>query len=377
MVIRSSVLDSITFKEKLIVMNNALMAAKTPADMLATNFVILLKYLQLSLAPVVLSWDYTFNQIEITSWMAFKPILSLLIHIGLGAYVILNFKKREAAVFGILFYLITLFLSSNLVVKIGSTMAERFLYTPTLGFLIALVFIVSKILKTDLRSLNASATKIFSGAAIVMVLFSFKTYSRIPVWQNNYTLFLSGVETSPNSARTHYSLASESRTRAEIERDPVVREQLFKQSLDEYFKGIEIYPEYDGYYNLGVTYMSMNQAEKAEEAYKKTLELKSTYPPALNNMGVINFNRKDYDKAEYFFREVLKNDSLHADATANLGAIYHNKGNYQDAINMYEKALKLNPNNINVHNNIIKVYKNLNVPEMVQYYQNSLNRIQR
>src|SRR6185503_3810195 len=38
-IIRNSVLDSMTFKEKLPIMNNALMAAKSTSDMLATNFV--------------------------------------------------------------------------------------------------------------------------------------------------------------------------------------------------------------------------------------------------------------------------------------------------------------------------------------------------
>jgi hypothetical protein len=56
---------------------------------------------------------------------------------GLGAYAIVRAKSKDVFAFAILFYLVTLSVSSNLFVKIAATFAERLLYTPSLGFCIA------------------------------------------------------------------------------------------------------------------------------------------------------------------------------------------------------------------------------------------------
>ena len=56
--------------------------------------------------------------------------------IGLIGYSIWSLwkQKRDPLVFGILFYLITLSVVSNLVFPIGTNMAERFLFMPSIGF---------------------------------------------------------------------------------------------------------------------------------------------------------------------------------------------------------------------------------------------------
>ena len=149
LLIRAEVLSRITFNDKIVVMNNALEAAKSTADMYATNFSMLGKYIYMTLIPYPLSWDYSYNQISIVSWSSFYAIFSLLLYLAMGAYILWKIKKKDVYAFAMLFYLITLFLESNLVVKIGSTFAERFLFMPSLGFCLALPLLLTKILKID------------------------------------------------------------------------------------------------------------------------------------------------------------------------------------------------------------------------------------
>lgn len=361
MVIRISVLESITFKEKIIVMNNGLMAAKTTGDMLATNFVILGKYIWLLLFPVNLTWDYSYAQVPIVSFSNWKALLSLAIYLAMGTYVLLRFKHKDIYVFSILFYLITLFLSSNLVVKIGATMGERFLFVPSLGFCIAMILIMLKVLKVDLSAPNwTNKSTVFALLGGVLLLYGFKTVDRNKAWKNNFELFSEGIKVSTNSARAHFAVGSEQRVLGEKEPDPVKRNEHYKISIAEYYNGIAIYPDdAEVWYNLGVTYFNMGDTANARKVYARALELRPTYNMALNNTGVIYFNQKRYDKAMECFAKILETDTMFTDAYGNIGAVHHNKGEYQSAAKFYEKALQRNPYNKSTLGNISLVYKAL------------------
>jgi len=361
MLIRYSVLESITFKDKIVIMNNGLMAAKTGGELFGTNFVILGKYLWLLLFPVNLTWDYSYSQVPVVTFSDWRAILPLFVYLGMGIYVILFFRKKDIFVFAILFYLITLFLSSNLIVKIGATMGERFLYVPSLGFCIALVFLLLKVFKLNpaaVRWQNQNALFFLLGA--IFLLYGFKTVDRNKAWKNNFELFSSGLEVSTMSARAHWAIASEYRLKGEAETDRVKRQNDFKVSVDEYEKGIKIYQDDpEVWYNLGVTYFDQGDTANARKVYARAIEMKPNYSMAMNNTGVIYFNQKNYPKALYYFNRILETDSTFTDAIGNIGATYHNMGDYKKAAGYYEKALVKDPNNKSTLQNIATVYKSL------------------
>lgn len=159
LLLRNSVLDTVAFGEELNVINNGLMAAETTSEMLATNFVILGKYVSLLFFPHPLSFDYSFSEFEIVNWTDIYAIGSLLLYVGIGLFALKTFKDKNVISFGIMFYLITFSVTSNLFIKIGCTLGERFLFLPSLGFCIAVVFIFMKILKMDKTDADSSIPK--------------------------------------------------------------------------------------------------------------------------------------------------------------------------------------------------------------------------
>ncbi len=391
-IIRNSVLDSMTFKEDLPVMNNALMAAKTEVARIPTKFVMLGKYLTMLFVPYPLSWDYSFNQIPIVSFSNWKALLSMAVYIGMGVFVLKTFKEKNVFAFAILLYLITIFLSSNLVVYIGATFAERFLYTPSLGFCIAFPLLLVKILKINPEERTMEKKNVLYGiTAVVLLVFAVILVPRNKVWENNFTLFSSGVLTSPNSARAQGALASELRTQGENSQDPAKKMELFKQALVYYSKASEIYAEDgDNWYNQGVTYYQMGDMATALKMYEKTLEINPKYTKAMNNAGVIYFNQKDYDKGITYFKKVLEMDPNYVEAMINLGAAYQNKGDNLNAIEAYKKGIAMSPNNPNIMKNMSNIYNSIgvnyfnqkdwtnamnNFNEVLKYDPNSTNAI--
>jgi tetratricopeptide (TPR) repeat protein len=351
MLIRSSVLETVTFAEKMKVVNNALAAATNNSDRIATAILILVKYIQLLFFPHPLSWDYSFNQIPIVSFSDIKVIIMLVVFTALGIFSIINLKKKNVFAYCILFFFITMSVVSNIFIMIGATLGERFLFTPSLAMCIALPFFLDRFGKNIL----------LGTIGIVVVLFSFATFNRNKDWKDNFSLFASGVEATPNSSRAESALGSSYREQAEKEPDPNKRAEFFQKAIVYYKKAIEILPDNtEALYNAGVCYYGMGDRENAQKVYEQALKVSPEYTSAANNLGVIYFEQKDYESAKKYFLLAIKYDANNADALGNLGAINHNLGDYKTAISYYEKSLQLNPNNQNILSNLQKAKAKLN-----------------
>ena len=83
--------------------------------------------------------EQPFNQIPVTNFGNPVVLLSLAANLCLLVSAVWLVVKRNAIGYGILFYFISFSITSNLVISIGTTMGERFVFVPSLGFVIALV----------------------------------------------------------------------------------------------------------------------------------------------------------------------------------------------------------------------------------------------
>ena len=344
LIIRGHVLDSITFNEQMQVINNSIMAAKTPADKLATTIFILGKYIWLLFVPIALTFDYSFKQIPIVSFSSPEALLSIAVYAGLFGYAFFRLKRKDPVSFGIFYYIITMILVSNLFVKIGSTMGERFLFTSSLGFCIAIGVTIIKLLKVKTDTLRPNLTTLYAVAGIILFAYSVKTIARNTDWKNNFTLFESGIIYSPNSARAHQSLAITYTDTANHTMDPAIRNSYFNKAITEYDAALKILPNYsEALYNMGWNYYSMGNNDSAATAFEKCIKAAPTYISAYQDLGVIYFDKKDYVKAISVFESGLAVNTNDADIYSNIGAAFYNINKYDSAVFYLQKALKINP----------------------------------
>jgi protein O-mannosyl-transferase len=311
LLIRIHVLQSTTLTSKLTVMDNALMAAGNNAGKIATSIVILGKYIFMTIVPYPLSFDYSYNQIPVVSWGNIKPLLSLLVCVILIGYMFLAARKKSIFSFLIAFFFITIFLSSNLVIRFACTFAERFLYTPSLSFCMALPILYAKALKLNiLKSDWKKDIKFYIPFTFLLIICGVIVIQRNSVWKNNVTLFSSGVVTSPNSGLTHTLLGGLYLDSAESSANPGRRPAYYNLAIYEYKKAIGIYPAYPNwYYNLGICYNGKGNGDSAIIAYKKTLSADPNYFMAANNLGVLYMNKALYDSAISYFSTAYKADT--------------------------------------------------------------------
>jgi hypothetical protein len=218
----------------------------TFSEKMATIFYTLLEYLRLLIIPHPLTHDYYPRQIEMMSFGDWQVILSVLIYVGAGIYGLIRALKKDPIGFGILFYLITLSIVSNIVFSVGTNMGERFIFMPSVGFCLILGvlgyrFAFSRADGNTLRDFS-QLKPVLGILAVILVLFSAKSFTRNFIWKDNFTLFTTDVKTSPNSAKVRNSAGGElieQSTKTDIE---VEKTKMLNEAVVNLTEAIKIHP---------------------------------------------------------------------------------------------------------------------------------------
>jgi tetratricopeptide (TPR) repeat protein len=122
---------------------------------------------------------------------------ALAVCVAAAAAALLCYRRHKAVCFFIAFFFAALAPTSNLVILIGSIMAERFLYLPSVGFAGCLVWAVYR------RPRMAPAVLALVSAALAV-----RTYARNIDWLDDQSLWASAAKVCPASYKTRLHLAT-------------------------------------------------------------------------------------------------------------------------------------------------------------------------
>jgi tetratricopeptide (TPR) repeat protein len=131
------------------------------------------------------------------------------------------------------------------------------------------------------------------------------------------------------------------------------------EAIEKFTAGVAINPNcFDCYNNIGFSYAQLKDWEKAEAAYKKSIEVKTDDAAAYNGLATVyNAQRKFDMAAEASAKATQYASSLSApggasgsaDAQFNQGVILWNSGKVAEAKKSFEGALQANPNHAEAH----------------------------
>ena len=344
--LQSSPLDNLLFAA---VNSGQTLAAK------ATAILILGKYAITQLIPFQLGSDFGFNQIPIVGFSDWRVLLSFIFHAGLIFIVFKFWKKNWWLSFGAFFYLATISIFSNLVIYIGSSYGERFLFIPSLGFIIMGIALLRSFVEKNGTPIKAirwnQQTKIpILLTAAFAIFFTYKTLTRMPAWENSYTLYSTDILTAPNSAKLNYHFGLENAKQGRDTKNANEKQKVNSIAKKHFEKAIAVYPKYsDAYSQLGLLSYRTGDNQSALNHYKKALEINPKKSLVYSNMGIIYFNAGKLNEAEAVYKKALELDPRFADAYQNLGAVYARQKKFDLAIANFEKGLSFDPNNKNLN----------------------------
>lgn len=291
------------------------------------------KYLKLFVYPSPLMADASYNQIPpepLYSWKIWVPFVILA---GGFVYGLLNIKKKDPIAFGILFFIITFSITSNIIMLIGTNYAERLLYTPSFGVFLVVAVLIDKLFRqaeendafTSIADFFKAKWKPVALLAVLTAALAPVTMARNLDWKDDGVLYAVDSKKAPNSAHMLFYLANHlsADTYLETIKDSVKVRQYEDEAIEILTKAIKIYPQYaDAYQRRGYIYNSHKQQDLAEKDYLEALRINPTHPIVYNNLGYMYFNQGKFDLAKENFEKSIRYSPTYAHPLNNLASVY-------------------------------------------------------
>ena len=295
--------------------------------------------------PLVISWE--------------KLLLSVTLLMIISAFAIKNIKKAPYFIVGWLWFLGTLVPVIGLVQVGMQSMADRYMYIPSIGLLLIISWGASEIIQKKKAAKKVSETVAIIGI-ILMVIISWK---QIAYWENSEKLFKRALQVTDNNYIAHHKLGAYFSTQGREE-----------NAIKNYLKSIQIDPGFhDSYFNLGLLYYHQGEMEKAVSNLLKAAAIKPDYADTYSILGAAFFQKKDYEKAEENYLKEVKIAPDRIDANFNVGAVYLCLDKIDEAIAFFKKTIDLRPDFVNGYHYLgLSFDKKGQGEKALEYYQIAL-----
>ena len=298
------------------------------ANRLATSIKISGEYIGMHIFPWTLSADYWTGEAPIVGWNNGRVWLSLIIIITLLVVAILWRKKNPVMAWGLFFFFLTLLPVSNFLFAAGFIKAERILYIPSIGLIIAMSAGLVKLINTSKLKWMA-----LSFAGLFALFFIVRTWLRNYDWKDNYALATATLKTAPDSPRMNNMMGLEMRAQGRKE-----------ETLKYFEKAVQLNPKHiPALVNLGTEYRNLNRLPEAAATLEQALALAPNTLATYVNLMSVYRSMEDYDKNVEVAEKAMAKFPTSAPVLWNAANAYQLKGNMPKANELREKAQLLDP----------------------------------
>ena len=241
----------------------------TRSDRVLTMLGATREWLRLLLWPARLAAIYSPPQIAIRHAVDAMVVAGAFVVASCAAFVIVARRVYPVVAFGVAWVAVVLLPVSNLVAPTGILLAERTLFLPSVGLVLAVGGIVAAALPRVRRWSPMWRVVPVVGTGIVLTIGIWRSAIRQPVWRDDRTLFTTTVSDAPESYAAHFAYASMLFKAGDVE--AAKREGWLALGL----YGGDPMPAY----TLGTQYWRAGRCDVAEPMLRQALSL---VPPLYN-----------------------------------------------------------------------------------------------
>lgn len=253
-------------------------------------------YLSKLVFPINLSPFYPFPTEENRYFTYLSAVMGFSLISLLTVY--LWTKKQYFWLISWLFYLITLSPVIG-IIQVGSqAAADRYTYWPSLVFhlLMAIAWVQAYQYLKQRRQVFSVLWFILGlvyGGWLVNL-----TINQVGIWKNDFTLWHHAALVTPNSSRAHINLASQYQ-----------KQRQYQYALRHYQQALAIKPHPDVFLGLALTYLNLQQLDKALAVYQHLNENWQLYPAdqkiVWHNMAWIYARKQAWQQAKQAVEKAL------------------------------------------------------------------------
>ena len=281
-------------------------------------------YLYLQVLPLGLSSDYSFKQIPVVTSVWNGPVLIFVLSAVVGCLIAWRGKERfPIGLFALGGYGILFGLTANIILPVGTVMAERLVYAPSLCFCLLVACGLCRL----------PGRMVFPVVFLLVLVLSGMTLARNRVWANGQVFYRAQVMSAPRSAKAHYSVA----------RGVYHPEGDLDRARFHYERAVNLMPNYpDAWNNLGMVFKDQGNVAAAENAYQTALRWHPGHVKVRFNFAQLLQEKSENDQAIAMYEAVLRGDANHVAACNNLAVLYIQAGQIDTARALLERALRVN-----------------------------------
>lgn len=291
---------------------------------------VLARYAGLLVAPLTLSIDYSYDAIPLAAGILDPAALLGAALVASWALAVAVAWRRRATdlAFALGFTGLALAPVANLLVPIGTIMAERLLYLPSAGACL-LAGAAAGRLGDRPRARMAAAIAL----ALALAALSARSVVRLRDWRDDYSIFKAAVAAEPASVRVQFNYGAQCEERGDD-----------AGAVGAYLKAIALWPGFaDAHYNLAGIYARQRRWDEAVAHYQAALAEEPGNVRYLVNLGHALVGRGRNREAQEVLRRALEIDPDSDQAYTNLGAAALGLGDAPGAVEAYRQAVRLVP----------------------------------
>lgn len=325
---------------------------------------VLARYALLLVLPVHQSIDYSFNAIPIVSRLVDPwALCGMGLIVALFTGLVLAWRRSPVVAFSLAFVGASLLPVANLLFPIGTIMAERLLYLPSVG----VCLLAGAGLERCPRLGRPASGRVLLAVLAVLALLGGRSVLRLRDWRDDYTIFQSALRVVPDSVRALYNFGAACEDRGEdpeaekVYRRAVAiwpdfadahynlagvlgRRRVWDEAVAHYRDALRLQPGSVKYsVNLGRALNGLGRPAEAREVLLSALDLDPGSDEGLTNLGAAELALKEPAAAVRAYAEAARLDPANADYQRNLALAQVEAGDLPAAEASYRRGLALRP----------------------------------
>lgn len=292
-------------------------------------------------------------------WPLKQVLLAGGVMAGISALLFVKRRQYPFSLMGWLWFCGTFVPVIGLVQVGAQSMADRYVYVPSLGVLISAVWGVFELTR---RWRHQMIVLSVAGSAVIILCIGL-TRQQLGYWKDSEALFRHALEVTQNNYLAHNNLGA-----------AFFKKGQSDEAIRQFQEAIRLKPDFaNAHYNLGLALDEKGQTDQAINQYQETLRLTPDYAEAHNNLGTALGRKGQLDEAFGEFQEVIRLKPDYAEAHNNLGNILLIKGRVDEAMSQHREAIRLKPDYAEAHYNLGNdLFKKGQIDEAINQYQEAI-----
>jgi len=266
------------------------------------------------------------------SELLIPAIAGAAIMVLITAWGLWSLKKHPALAVGWFWYLGTLVPMIGLVQSGKQQLADRYVYLPLIGLLVAVAWVLPKM--ASARKLHHSWLRLASIGFVTVCAVS--SWGQTAHWRDSVALFEHTLAVTERNTLAHNNLGLAWMNRG-----------YSAKAIPQFTAALDIDPDYGlARYNLGIALHNLRKTPAAVAQFQESVRLMPQHVDSRLRLGIALADLGDLDGAIANFHEAVRLSPRLPEAHLNLGIALSGMGDTAEANRSFLKVLELDPKNL-------------------------------